>query len=216
MRKELDLDLYKEFMKGTTTIGIICSDGVVIGADSRATMDTFIASTEARKVWKIDENLGMTIAGGVGDAEALIRIIKAQNEIYKMNEGKPLSPKAATSLLSIILQDNKMVPFYVQLIVAGVDGNKGELYNLDPLGGYTSESKFTATGSGSITALGYLENVYFEGMTIKDGIKAVHKALTTAMKRDSATGNNILIAAITKSGYTEYSDKDLEKAISSK
>ena len=216
MRKELDLNLYKEFMKGTTTIGLICSDGVVIGADSRATMDTFIASTEARKVWKIDENVAMTIAGGVGDAEALIRIIKAQNEIYKMDERKPLSPKSATSLLSIILQDNKMMPFYVQLIVAGIDGSKPELYNLDPLGGYTVESKFTATGSGSITALGYLENVYSEDLSIKDGIKIVHKALTTAMKRDSATGNNILVAAITKSGYTEYADKDLEKAIASK
>ena len=216
MRKELDLDLYKEFMKGTTTIGLICSDGVVVGADSRATMDTFIASTEARKVWKIDENVAMTIAGGVGDAEALIRIIKAQNEIYKMDERKPLSPKSATSLLSIILQDNKMMPFYVQLIVAGIDGSKPELYNLDPLGGYTVESKFTATGSGSITALGYLENVYSEDLSIKDGIKIVHKALTTAMKRDSATGNSILVASITKSGYTEYTDKDLEKAIASK
>ena len=216
MRKELDLNLYKEFMKGTTTIGLICSDGVVIGADSRATMDTFIASTEARKVWKIDENVAMTIAGGVGDAEALIRIIKAQNEIYKMDERKPLSPKSATSLLSIILHDNKMMPFYVQLIVAGIDGSKPELYNLDPLGGYTVESKFTATGSGSITALGYLENVYSEDLSIKDGIKIVHKALTTAMKRDSATGNSILVASITKSGYTEYTDKDLEKAIASK
>ncbi|MCL4388924.1 proteasome subunit beta [Candidatus Marsarchaeota archaeon] len=216
MRKELDLDLYKEFMKGTTTIGLICSDGVVVGADSRATMDTFIASTEARKVWKIDENVAMTIAGGVGDAEALIRIIKAQNEIYKMDERKPLSPKSATSLLSIILQDNKMMPGPLSNIVAGMDGTKPELYNLDPLGGYTVESKFTATGSGSITALGYLENVYAEDLSIKDGIKIVHKALTTAMKRDSATGNNILVAAITKSGYTEYADKDLEKAIASK
>ena len=213
---EIDSDRYKKIMKGTTTVGVICSDGVVMGADSRATMDTFIASSEARKVWKIDDNLGLTIAGGVGDAQELVRLLKAQNEIYKMDERKPLSPKSATSLLSIILQDNKMMPFYVQLIVAGMDGAKPELYNLDPLGGYTVESKFTATGSGSITALGYLENVYAEDLSIKEGIKIVHKALTTAMKRDSATGNNILVAAITKSGYTEYADKDLEKAIASK
>ncbi|MCL4404910.1 proteasome subunit beta, partial [Candidatus Marsarchaeota archaeon] len=48
-------------MKGTTTVGIVCSDGVIVGADSRATMDTFISSTEARKVWMIDDNLAMTI-----------------------------------------------------------------------------------------------------------------------------------------------------------
>ena len=71
----------KRYMKGTTTVGIVCSDGVVVGADSRATMDTFIASTEARKVWSIDSNLAMTIAGAVGDAQEIIRILKIQNEI---------------------------------------------------------------------------------------------------------------------------------------
>ncbi len=85
------------YMKGTTTVGLVCTDGVVIAADSRATMDTFIASTEARKVWKIDENLGMTIAGLVGDAQELIRILKIQNEIYKMNERKQMSPRSAAT-----------------------------------------------------------------------------------------------------------------------
>ena len=212
----MDQSDYKKHMKGTTTIGMICSDGVVVGADTRATMDTFIASPEARKVWKIDNNLVMTIAGAVGDAQELIRIMKAQNEIYKMNESRPLSPRSATSLLSIILQQSKMVPFYVQLIVGGIDGEEPQLYNLDPLGGYTEESKFTASGSGSLTALGYLEDVYKKGITTKDAVRAVARALSIAMRRDSATGNNIIIAAITKSGYMEYNDKEIEKMLGAK
>ncbi len=207
---------YEKYMKGTTTIGVICSDGVVIGSDSRSTMDTYIASSEARKVFKIDSNLAMTIAGGVGDAQELIRIMKAQNEIYKMNEGRPLSPKSATSLLSIILQENKMMPFYVQLIVAGLDGEEPQLYSLDPFGGYSEETKFTATGSGSPVAIGYIEDAYKKGITTKDAIRSVAKALSIAMKRDSATGDNILVAAITKTGYAEYSGKDLEKLIAAK
>jgi proteasome beta subunit len=207
----------KRYMKGTTTVGIVCSDGVVVGADSRATMDTFIASTEARKVWSIDANLAMTIAGAVGDAQEIIRILKIQNEIYKMNESRPMSPKSAATLLSIILQENKMMPFYVQLIVAGVDDdNKGYVYNLDALGGFTEE-KFTSTGSGSLTALGYLEETYKPTITIKDGIKIAARALSIAMRRDSATGNNITVASITKSnGYVEYTGKDLEKATAQK
>ncbi len=126
-------EIEKHF-KGTTTVGIICSDGVVIGADTRATMGDFIASPEVRKVHRIDANLALTIAGGVGDAQELIRILKAQNEIYKMNEGHSMSPKSANSLLSIILQANKMVPYYVQLIVAGVDGEEPQMYNLGPIG----------------------------------------------------------------------------------
>ncbi len=207
-----DIDRY---MKGTTTVGIVCSDGVVMGADSRATMDTFIASTDARKVWKIDENVAMTIAGLVGDAQELIRILKIQNEIYKMNENRPLSPRSAATLLSIILNDNKMMPYYVQLIVGGINSEGGQLYNLDAAGGYTEEPKFTSTGSGSLTALGYLEDAYRQGITVKEAVRVAYKALNIAMKRDSATGNNITIAAITKGGYTEYTGKDLEKATAS-
>ncbi len=204
---------YSKIMKGTTTIGMICSDGVVIGADTRATMDTFISTSEAKKVWKISDNLGMTIAGAVGDAQELIRILKAQSELYKMSEGRPMSPKAAASLLSIILQENKMIPFYVQLIVAGMDGDTPQLYDMDPLGGYTEDTKFTATGSGSLTALGYIEDMYKKGLTTKDAIKGVARALSIAMRRDAATGDNMVIATITKEGYTEYTSKDLEKII---
>ncbi|MCL5440693.1 MAG: proteasome subunit beta [Candidatus Marsarchaeota archaeon] len=207
---------YKDFMKGTTTAGIICSDGVVMGADSRATMDTFIASSEAKKVYKIDSNVAMTVAGAVGDAQALIRIMKAQNEIYKMNEGKSLSPKSATSLLSIILQENKMVPFYVQLMVGGVDGENSRLYTIDALGGYTEESRIASTGSGSPVALGYLENIYRKTITTKEAIKDIAKALSIAMKRDSATGDTITIAVITEGSYKEYSGKELEKILSAK
>ena len=212
----MDNDIYKKHMKGTTTVGIVCSDGVVVGADSRATMDTFIASTEARKVWKIDSTVAMTIAGSVGDAQELIRMIKAQNEIYKMNENHPMSPKSAASLLSIVMQQNKMIPFMVQLIIAGVDSGRPQLYSMDPIGGYNEESKFTATGSGSITALGYLEEMYKEGISTKEAIKMAARAITIAMRRDSATGNNMTIATVTKSGYTEYGAKEIERIASAK
>ena len=108
-------------MKGTTTVGIVCSDGVVIGADTRATMGTYISNSDVRKVFKIDSTIGMTIAGGVGDAQELVRIIKAQNEIYKMNENRPMSPKSAASLLSIILQQNKLYPILCA-VTGGRDG----------------------------------------------------------------------------------------------
>ncbi len=202
---------YLKELKGTTTIGIVCSDGVVLGADTRMTGDTFIFNSETRKVWKIDNNIAITIAGGVGDAQELIRILKAQNEIYKMNENRSMSPKSATSLLSIILQQSKMMPYYVQLMVGGLDGDSPQLYSLDPVGGVGDESKFAATGSGMFTALGYIEDAYKKGIVAKDAVKLAAKALSIAMKRDSATGDGMFIAAITKSGYIEYTGKDLEK-----
>lgn len=198
--------------KGTTTVAVTCADGVVVGADSRATMDTFIASTEAIKVNKIDKNIAMTIAGSVGDAEYLVKILKVQNELYKMNENKPLSPTSATSLISLILQETKFAPYYVQLIIAGMNGDVPEIYNLDMAGGYTKEA-FTSTGSGSLTALGYLEDVYKKEKTTQEAVKDVVKALKIAMKRDSATGNNIRIAVLTKGSYKEYYGSEVEKLI---
>ncbi|MGC8571831.1 MAG: archaeal proteasome endopeptidase complex subunit beta [Candidatus Micrarchaeia archaeon] len=207
---------YEKLLKGTTTIGIVCSDGVVMAADKRATEGTFIASSETRKVWKIDNNLAMTIAGGLGDAQELIRILKAQNEIYKMNENKPLSPKSATSMLATLLQENRMYPFFVGLLIGGIDDSENQLFSMDPVGGYTQESKFASIGSGESLALGYLEDHYEKSITTKEAMKLAAKALSIAMKRDSATGDGMIIATITKAGYTEYTGKDIEKLLSSK
>ncbi len=203
--------IYEKMKKGTTTVGLVCDEGVVMGADSRATMDTFIATQEAVKVYKINDTLAMTIAGGVGDAEYLIKMVSAQDQIYTMEEKKNLSPKAATSLLSIVLQENKMYPFMVQLIMGGFTNGNPEIYDMDPLGGYTKESNYTSTGSGSLTALGYLKSVYQEKMSIQEGVKHVAKALSIAMKRDSATGGNMRIVSITKKGYKEYTKDEIEK-----
>lgn len=209
------MDDYKKFsesmMKGTTTVAIVCSDGVVMGADSRATMDTFIASSEAIKIFKIDDSLAMTVAGAVGDALYLVKQLKIQNELYKMNEGKALSPQAASSLLSIILQETKYMPYLVQLIVGGVGNGIPEVYDIDAFGGSIKEPTFTSTGSGSPTALGYLESVYQPSISTQEGLKYAARALAMAMKRDAATGDHMRIFAITKKGTKEYSREDIEK-----
>ncbi len=207
----VDREFYEAIKKGTTTVGIVCSDGVAMGADARATMDTFIASTEAVKIHRINDNMAMTIAGGVGDAEYLVKIIKMQDEIYSMEEKRSLTPTSATSILSIILQENKMFPYLVQLILGGINKSAPEIYNIDPMGGYTKESKFTATGSGSLTALGYIESIYDPSMTTQEAVKHVLKALKIAMRRDAATGDGTRIVTITKKGFKEYGKEEIEK-----
>ncbi len=205
-----------KYLKGTTTVGIVCSDGVVVAADTRATMGDYISNSNVRKVFKIDNTLALTIAGGVGDAQDLIRVLKAQNEMYKMNENRSMSPKAAASLLSIILQQNKMFPYYVQLMVAGMDESDPQIYVLDPFGGSTEESTFSVTGSGTELAAGYLEEAYKKSITTKEAVKNAAKAIAVASKRNSATGDGAIVAVITKSGYTEYTGASLEKMVSAK
>lgn len=86
----------------------------------------------------------------------------------------------------------------VQLIVAGFD-DKPTIFDLDPFGGLLEE-KYVSTGSGSITAYGILDEYYVEGMVKDDAIRIAVRAINSAMRRDSATGEGIDVIVISKDG----------------
>lgn len=202
----------KTLSTGTTTVGVVCSDGIVMASDRRATMGYFIANKDIQKIYQIDDNLSMTIAGGVGDAQALIRMMSAEASLYKFKHGRNISVKAAASLLSNLLHNYRFYPFYVQLIIGGYDGEKAEIYSLDAIGGLTGE-KYVSTGSGSPIAYGLLEELYKEGGSVKDNLRAAGKAIAAAMKRDAATGEHVDLISITKSGFKRYERAEVEKML---
>src|SRR3989338_2629848 len=116
--------------KGTTTVGMVCSDGIVLASDSRASMGYFIAAKDVQKIYQIDDRLAMTIAGSVADAQSLVRLMQAELKLYKMRRGQNMSVNAATTLLPNIMFQYKFFPFYVQILLGGVDGNgKSAIFN---------------------------------------------------------------------------------------
>lgn len=191
-------DFYKEPLKGTTTVAIIFKDGVVLAADKRATMGNFIAAKGVDKVHPVSDKMAITLAGSVGDAQTLVRVLRAELELYKYGKGSSMTVKGAATLLSNILQGNKYFPYYVQLIIAGFDVQP-QLYDLDPFGGLIPE-KYTSTGSGSVTAYGYLDAHFKEGMSEEDAVRLAVNSVHAAMKRDSATGEGIDTLVITDKG----------------
>ncbi|MCX8175232.1 MAG: archaeal proteasome endopeptidase complex subunit beta [Candidatus Micrarchaeota archaeon] len=201
----------KGLSTGTTTVAIACADGVVMASDRRATMGYFIANKDIPKIYQLDERLSMTIAGGVGDAQALVRLMQAEAALYRFKHGRSIGVKAAATLLSNLLQGYKLFPFYVQLIVGGMD-EKAEIYNLDALGGMTEE-KFVSTGSGSPIAYGVLEENYKEGSTVKDNLRLAARAVAAAMKRDAASGEHVDLVSITKAGFKRYEKSEVEKLL---
>ena len=190
-------------LKGTTTIGLVCDGGVVLASESRATMGNFIASHEAKKVYKIDRLVGMTTAGSVGDSQRLVKWIQVESKLYRMRCNEYMTVKGITTILANILSGSRYYPFLVQLLVGGIDKNGSFIYSLDPLGGLIEEKKAVATGSGSPFAYGVLEDRYVEGMSMDDGVDLAIRALHQAMKRDAGSGNNILVVKITPDEYTE-------------
>jgi len=202
----------KTLSTGTTTVGMACSDGIVMASDRRATMGYFIANKDIPKIYQIDDSLAMTIAGGVGDAQALIRLMQAESSLYKFKHGKQIPVKSAASLLSNLLHNYRFYPFYVQLLIGGYDGEKAEVYSLDAIGGMTGE-KYVSTGSGSPIAYGLMEEMYKDGGSVKDNLRAAAKSIAAAMKRDAATGEHVDLITVTKSGFKRYDRADIEKML---
>ncbi len=197
--------------KGTTTIGLVCDTGVVMATERRATMGHFIASKDAKKVYQIDDLIAMTTAGSVGDAQRLVKWMQVESRLYKMRREEPMTVKGIVSLLANILSGNRYFPYYVQLLVGGVDKNGPGVYSLDAIGGIIEEKKAVATGSGSPMAYGVLEDRYVEKMPIDDGVELAVRALHNAMKRDSASGDGIEVIKITADGYTKVDDTEIKK-----
>ncbi|MFH1448260.1 MAG: archaeal proteasome endopeptidase complex subunit beta [Candidatus Micrarchaeota archaeon] len=198
-------------LKGTTTVGLVCSDGVVFAADKRATMGYFIANREVNKISKIDDAMAMTIAGSVADAQALTRIIRAEIQLYKLRSGKPMSVTSAASILSNLMFQYKVFPFYVQLLVGGVDDSP-KIFNLDPIGGVTEET-VVSTGSGSPIAYGLLEDEYVPNKPVKDNLKLGLRAVGVAMKRDCASGDGVDLVTITKTSVRKHKKEEIKKLL---
>jgi len=201
-----------ELKKGTTTVGITCKDGVVIATEHRATMGTLIAHKKTQKLFKIDDNIGLTVAGLVGDAQTLARYLKAEAELYRLKRGANMPIRAAATMLANILNGRSYYPYWVQLIVAGVDEDGFHVYSLDAAGGSIPDD-YATTGSGSPYVYSILEDYYKPDMSLNDTIDLAIRGISIAMKRDAASGNGISVASITKKEFKELDDADVTKRI---
>lgn len=200
----------EQFKTGTTTVGVVCKDAVIIGADRKATMGYLVESKDALKIHKLEKHIGITIAGSVGDAQAMIRILKAQFKLYKLERG-PITLKGAATLLANILHGSKYFPYINQFILAGYD-SKPHVYSFDPFGAFDERDKFYSTGSGSPFAYGVLESQFKDGMDKEQTIAVVIKAIRAAIERDIASGGKgITIAVIDKDGFKELTDEEIKK-----
>ena len=201
--KSLEKKNISTYKTGTTTVGLICKDAVILGTDKRASMAYFVASKTAEKLHKIQDFLYMTIAGSVADALYLVDILKAETSLYQLKREKPIKVSSTGRLLSNILYQNKLFPFQVGLILGGVTEEEGPtLLNIGAYGSILPEN-FCAVGSGQNFSYGVLEAKYKENLSTKEGKEIVIKAVTSSIIRDMASGNGIDIAVVKKEGPAE-------------
>jgi proteasome beta subunit len=195
-------------LHGTTTVGLECSDGVVLATDTRATAGfLYIAHRHVKKLAKLDEHIAMTIAGSVADAQNLVDILRYHANIYRLESRMPMPVKSCARLASNIFFSQRYAPYIVEILVGGYDNEGPAMYNVDLFGSLNKE-KFVSTGSGSPVAYGILESEYREGMSVDEASKVAARAIAAAIRRNAGTGDGVDVAIIDKKGYREMSKEE--------
>ncbi len=200
--------------KGTTTVGVVCKDGVILASDTRVTMGFYVAHKHGKKVYKIDDHLAMTIAGTVADAQRIVDILIANAQLYRINNGRPIQVSSAARLIANLLFSARYVPLQTEALIGGLDDSGPHIFRLDPFGTMTEE-KCVSTGSGSPVAYGILEDKYNVDFSIGELLPIVVKAVDAAMKRNVGTGDSFNISVIDDKGYRELTDKEKKKLLPS-
>ncbi len=181
----------------TTIVGIKTKEGVVLGSDKRASKGFFIGSKIAQKIARVDDTLAIAIAGQLSDAEYLIKVARGERKLIELRRGFPLTVKESAKLIANLAYSGlrSYQPYFVELLVAGVDGEGGQVYVADMSGAITNED-FAASGSGAPIAYGVLESLYHKEITNEEAKEIVRKAVAAAMERDPGSGNGIEVIAI--------------------
>ena len=197
-------ELAKAIQTGTTTVGIIVKDGVVIGTESQASAGSLVASKQFQKLFKINDFTAATIAGGVADCQYVIAQIHALSRIKEVEEGTVPEPKYIASIVRNILFSGRSF-FMSMMIVGGYSEREksGILTGVDMLGTLYEEDSFISWGSGSPYSLGVLEADWKPNMSKTDGAKLIKTAISSSKERDLGSGYDIQLCSIDKAGYKQ-------------
>ena len=176
----------------TTIVAMKSKEGVVLASDRRASKGFFIGSKITQKTYKIDDKLAMAIAGQLSDAEYMIKMVKAERKLVELRRGYRLTVRESSRLIANLAYSGlkNYSPYFVELLVAGVDSLGPHVYSADMSGAVTEED-YASSGSGSPIAYGVLESGYNQDLTIDEARTLASKAVLAAIERDPGSGNGV-------------------------
>lgn len=203
MNEEISKNILKS---NTSLVGIVCKDGVILGADRRSTAGTIVMNKNSQKIHKINDSFAASYTGSVADILLTNKIIAAELKLKELRTKDKATVKEAANFLGMITYKNirtpSMIPSIVGSLVAGVnpDGT-AELYTIEPAGAAVKVEDFDANfSSGMPYIMGLLERQWRPELTIKEGIELATEALKSSTQRDVGSGNGIDVFTITKDG----------------
>lgn len=193
---------YERIGTGATAVGIKTAEGVVLAAEKRVAYGGFVMSRGGRKVFAVKDRFGLAFAGLFSDIQTLSRTMNVLIHSYELENNRPISVHSAARLLSVILYQNKWLPFMSEVIFGGVDESGTHLYVMDMLGSLI-EDVYAAIGSGAPIAIGIVESKYREGLSVEEAVQVAVEAVSAAIKRDALSGDGVDVVVITPKGISE-------------
>lgn len=212
----MDSELKNSILKsGTTILGIVCKDGVVMAADRRSTAGNLVVGKNVQKAVQVNDYLVMSGTGNASDIEMQKKIIAAQLKLKELHAKSRPSVKQAANLVGMITYQNirqpAMIPSIVGTIVAGFneDGTT-ELYTVEPAGTAMKVEDYDANfGSGMPFVLGLLERQYRKDISVNEAVELAVEAIKSSTQRDTGSGNGIDVFTITKKGINHVVEQEI-------
>jgi proteasome beta subunit len=192
---------FDAYIPGATAVGITYKDGVVLGAERRITLGSFVVSKSGKKTFRVTETVGATCAGMVADMQNLVKEVGVYVKLKELEAKRPLAAPSVAKLTSVIMFERRFSPLLTQVILGGVTP-KPKIWVLDPLGSLLTD-EYASVGTGAEIATGAIEAGYSAGMSEKDARELIVTSIKAAIERDSMSGNGIDLLTLDKQGFRE-------------
>lgn len=205
---EKEVVAYVKPNHGTTTLGFIFKEGVIIAVDSRATQGSYIGSQSVKKVIEINQFLLGTMAGGAADCQFWERNLGMQCRLHELDSGKRISVRAASKLLANTMYSYKGMGLSMGTMIAGWDPTGPGLYYVDSDGQRTKGQIFSV-GSGSLYAYGVLDSGYSWDLSVEEAIELGRRSIFHATFRDAMSGGCVSVYHVTENGWKKVIGSDV-------
>jgi proteasome alpha subunit len=183
--------------RGTASVGVRTTDGVVLAADKRS-RSPLMEPTSVEKLHKADDHVGIASAGHVADARQLIDFARRQAQVNRLRYGEAIGIETLTKEVTDHIQQYTQIggarPFGVALLIGGIEAGEPRLYETDP-SGTPYEWKAVSIGADRSDLQEYLETNYREDADLAAGIDLALEAIATA-NDDGLAADGVDVATV--------------------
>nr|ACU51028.1 20S proteasome beta5 subunit [Conocephalum conicum] len=195
-------------LHGTTTLAFVFKEGVIVAADSRASMGNYISSQDVKKILEINPYLLGTMAGGAADCQFWQRNLGTRCRLHELGNKRRISVTGASKLLANTLYSYRGMGLSMGTMIAGWDETGPGLYYVDSEGGRVKGRRFSV-GSGSTYAYGVLDTGFRWDMTVEEAVELARRSIYHATFRDGASGGVASVYYVGPDGWKKMSGDDV-------